>query len=88
MPSSELPWHYIPVWIAITTPSAHLALFVIAYRRHPLAPGDAAWSCGRVTRSCRTLFPRPGLPAIAAVIALHSVLYGGWLHLYFIYPHS
>jgi hypothetical protein len=81
----HLPWHYIPVWILITTPLLYSFLFLVGacrltwdYCRHPL----------------RTLAERPAdlafflalmLP-VTAVIALHSIVYDGWRHTYFVYP--
>lgn len=82
-----LPWHYLPVWIAITTPPLYLLLFVIGVG-------------GLVVRTCRERFRMLGnradiqdvviagmvLAPVLAVIALRPVLYDGWRHFYFIYP--
>lgn len=89
--ASELPWHYIPVWMAITTPLLYLFLFVIgvsvslAKALHWLIKsrsGVYGTSCYREN----LLFILWFLTPIAAVIALRSVVYDGWRHLYFIYP--
>jgi hypothetical protein len=85
-PASEsLPWHYIPVWVAITTPLLYTMLFFIGialftadllknpvwfYRRHSDDIMFALW-----------LF----LP-IAIAIELKTAVYDGWRHLFFIYP--
>jgi hypothetical protein len=87
VPGSEVPWHYVPVWIAITTPPLYLALFVIgavAIFWRLVIRGLILW---KDEEELQDLFflGLVFLP-VAAVIALHSVLYGGWRHLYFIYP--
>jgi hypothetical protein len=83
----ELPWHYIPVWMSITTPLLYSALFVVgvvAIVRRMASRGLSLWSDDEELQDLLFL----GLLAvpIAAVIALQSVLYGGWRHLYFVYP--
>ena len=83
----RLPWHYAPVWIFITTPLAYTALF-------GLGAGGALWGLlRRGLTGLRTFEGRfdvlllgwLGLPLVL-VIGLHSVLYDGWRHLYFVYP--
>jgi hypothetical protein len=82
---ANVPPTYIPIWIGITTPIAYLLLFAIG-----------------LTETLRTLIQDPvgalrqrpldfialiaGLAPLAAVIVLHSTVYDGWRHLYFIYP--
>jgi len=85
--SINLPWQYIPVWIALTTPPLYLILFIIG----------ALLSCYQLIKNGFRLWANQDqlqdlifvsiviLP-IGAVIALNSVLYDGWRHLYFIYP--
>jgi hypothetical protein len=83
--STQLPWHYAPVWIAVTTPVAYTVAFIgsvgalvagFSLRRLLTSPAyryDAlflAWSVG----------------PMVIVVVLHSVLYDGWRHLYFLYP--
>jgi hypothetical protein len=85
VPATELPWHYAPVWIAITTPVVYLvgfglgivAVLIRVFRRErPRQGGD--------------FFPALILlwfaSPVVAVIVLRSVLYDGWRHLYFVYP--
>ena len=84
---TDLPWHYVLVWISITTPLLYLALFLvgasntlrqIAYRGTGLWKGDEELQDA-------VYFGLFAVP-IVAVILLHSTLYDGWRHLYFIYP--
>ena len=92
----NLPWHYSLVWIFITTPLLYLLLFIIGlllittrFVKHFLNVTDKNMSTnlwnGNYERTdlfiflilCSTLF---------FVIEINSTLYGGWRHLYFIYP--
>lgn len=85
--ASNLPWYYVPTWISITTPPLYLALFAIG--------------CLNILKNCilniRYLWRNDNqlqdlifmgfcIGPVIAVIALHSVLYNGWRHVYFIYP--
>jgi hypothetical protein len=83
--ASKLPWHYIPVWLLITTPIAYTALFLIG-------AGSSAWRWVsnfqeqyRLRRSDLMIMSCFFGPLLA-VILLQSVLYDGWRHMYFIYP--
>lgn len=75
IPSIDLPWHYIPVWIIITTPVIYTVCFFIGcfvslfYRKRE----DAIYALW--------VFLPPAL-----VIIRKSVVYDGWRHLFFIYP--
>lgn len=82
---SILPWHYIPVWLMITTPPMYvffalvgiivsLKSFIVNPRRY--------YSENRNDLVCIMWFFMP----IAAVIIFHSVLYNGWRQMFFIYP--
>jgi hypothetical protein len=81
----DLPWHYLPVWIAVTTPLLYLGLFLV---------GVVGVLAACVRSPLRTLAERPVdlgfllaffLP-LAVVILGHSTIYDGWRHLYFVYP--
>ncbi|WP_022825866.1 hypothetical protein [Hymenobacter norwichensis] len=83
----ELPWHYAPVWIIITTPVAYSVAFlagaslwlytVVRYRFALLRTLQ-----GQIDVLLAGWFVVP----LLMVILLHSVIYDGWRHLYFIYP--
>ena len=87
LPASELPWHYPLVWLHVTTPLAYQAAALLglvvttaALLRRPLArlPQPAG--------QLDALLLGWLLGPLALVIGLHSILYDGWRHLYFIYP--
>lgn len=79
----RLPWHYLPVWIGITTPPLQLALMLAGLVLLP-----AVMLRRRTTRrdlqelsvvACAVL-------PMAAVIVLGTALYNGWRHMFFVYP--
>ena len=84
---TELPWHYIPVWLSITTPPFYLALFVVGTTAILWRLAARGWRLWQGDEELQDLFflGLVVLPVVA-VIVLQSVLYGGWRHLYFIYP--
>jgi hypothetical protein len=83
-----LPWHYAPVWLLITTPLPYVGLWVVglwgmARQLGRLGP----WRWLQRTAARRDLLLLAWLLGpLAGVGLLHSVLYDGWRHLYFIYP--
>lgn len=87
MLATDIPWHYGPVWISITTPVAYqlaallgLALVAAGLLRRPWATLRTA--AGRLDLLLAGWLVLP----LGLVIAFHSVLYDGWRHLYFVYP--
>lgn len=81
----QLPWHYIPVWILITTPIACSVFFFIglfevlwATVRHPVA-------CYRARVNDLVVAAAVLLP-LGAVVLLRAVVYDAWRHLFFVYP--
>ncbi|WP_082318245.1 ArnT family glycosyltransferase [Hymenobacter sp. DG25A] len=83
--STQLPWHYIPVWILVTTPVAYTLAFVGG-----VLVIVAGFSFQRLRTSPHyrfdVLFLGWAVGPIVVVVLLHSVLYDGWRHLYFLYP--
>ena len=94
--SSNVPWHYIFVWIGVTTPVFYLALFIIGFLIYTLrfikrlikitnyTSENNLWLGEKELEDLTyyILFISP----IFIVILLNSTLYNGWRHLYFIYP--
>ena len=81
-----MPAHYLPTWMAITTPAATLLLGVIGgaavIRRAASRPRDAAGNTelrfALLLAACLALPP-------AAVVAAQPNFYNGWRHSYFLY---
>lgn len=79
------PWHWIPVWVTITTPLLYTALFVMGF----------AQSIARAIRSpLRFLGEHPNesvillwlLAPLTSVIVFRAGIFDEWRHVYFIYP--
>jgi len=79
---TNLPWHYLPVWISITTPICYSVLFLI---------GLIFAIKNTYTNFSSTLPIQFSLfmfaPPILAVIILNSTVYNAWRHVYFVYPY-
>lgn len=82
--SDQLPWYYLPVWIAISIPFMYSILFA----------GGAVALCVNFIRykinfyqENRFLIICFGLVIVpvAIIIVLSAVVYDGWRHIYFIY---
>ena len=84
--STNLPFHYVPTWISITTPPVTLLLGIVGvvsiFGRGFTRPGDILRNTplrfGFLLIACFIL-------PILAVVLLHSSLYNGWRHMYFLY---
>lgn len=88
IPIQALPWHYAPVWIVITTPVPYAVMFVIgllATARAAALDGPRRWLRSAAARSDLLVLAWFFGPLLG-VMLLHSVMYDGWRHLYFIYP--
>ena len=81
-----IPPHYLPTWMAITTPPATLLLSLIGVaaviRSGITRPRGAAANTG--ARFAWVLIACLALPVVA-VAALRSNIYNGWRHMYFLY---
>ena len=79
----QVPWHYLPVWIALTTPVPYLLAALVGL-------GSRAARGWRPARSGANrldlLFAGWLLAPLLLVIGLRSTVYDGWRHVYFIYP--
>ena len=80
IPSSNLPWHYLPVWIFISTPIIYIVLFlagiVCLIKKNRNKDLDQIFDY---------LVLGILLVSLLLPICLHSTLYDGWRHFYFLY---
>ena len=80
VPSMHLPWHYLPVWIFISTPIVYIVLFLIGVfyliKQFQIKNSDQIFD-----------YIVLGIFIISLLlpICLHSTLYDGWRHFYFLY---
>ena len=85
--STQVPWHFIPVYIAVTTPIAYLFLFVAGVAVILRNFWKAKWRIWTNDSQLQdVIFLGLFFAPILAVIIMHSVLYNGWRQMYFIYP--
>ena len=85
--STHLPWHYIPVWITITTP----VLYVIAFIAGTLITLTKVIKtpliyCSNNQKIKELIFILCFFIPLSAVAMLDTVLYDAWRHMFFIYP--
>ncbi len=82
----DIPAHYIPTWIAITTPPGVLLLGLVGavsvmhrgLRSPGAVPGDPVARFGLLLVACLVL-------PVVAVIVVNANLYNGWRQVYFLY---
>lgn len=82
---TNVPWHYIPVWISISTPVLYTAFFLggCFVTVKSLLKNPTGFYIGK--RDDLIFISWFFLP-LAAVIVLKSTLYDAWRQMFFIYP--
>ena len=82
----QLPWHYLPVFMSITTPLLYVGAFLVGLvvvvarlLRRPVLALDVE------KRTWLTVLMWLFLPLLVVILG-HSTVYNGWRHMYFIYP--
>jgi len=84
--STAVPWHYIPVWILITTPLLYMFFFLLGlYEIIKVIMKNGVTLYSNKSEQQDFLFLLLFVMPLAAVIFLNSALYDGWRHMYFIY---
>ncbi|MGB3801733.1 MAG: glycosyltransferase family 39 protein [Lewinella sp.] len=87
--ADTVPWFYIPVWIALTTPIVYLLFIAVglgwsAWRLAPRLFSSKLWS--GLPETYDIIQFALAIGPLLAVIVLHANLYNGWRHLHFVYP--
>jgi hypothetical protein len=83
--SNSLPWHYLPVWICISTPFVYSILFLIGYCRIAGSAIAGPWQFFIQKRQDFIFFVLV-TAVIGGTIIFKPVLYDDWRQMYFIYP--
>jgi hypothetical protein len=81
----DLPWHYLPVWICISTPVPYLFFFFagIFFVARQLVRRPIYFFTNQKDQLLMLIcFFLP----LLAIIVLKSVVYDAWRHVFFIYP--
>ena len=81
---NNIPWHYMPVWIGITTPIITLALCLIGCFRLLYELVKTRFNWDNLIRT-NTVFVIYFIMPIAAIIILKSIVYDGWRHMFFLH---
>jgi len=84
IPANDLPWHYIPVWITITTPILYVVLFI--FGAFLITLDFCKKRKFNFIAVQDILFLGLIIGPIFMIIVLESVLYDTWRHLFFVYP--
>ena len=89
----NLPWHYIPIWIFVTTPLIFFLFFLIGFLNVNTLFFKNFCNLSNKNRLWKNVEQKKDffillffITPIFLVIFLSSTLYTGWRHLYFIYP--
>jgi hypothetical protein len=83
--STGTPWHYLPVWMLITTPILFTVYFLIGVVTTIPRFFKLAFLQDEKAKMDLLFFLLFFLPVLA-IIFLRTALYDGWRHLYFVYP--
>ncbi|SHK12841.1 ArnT family glycosyltransferase [Hymenobacter psychrotolerans] len=87
VPAAQLPWHYVPVWMLITTPLPYVLAAVLGVGASVRQILRQRFSMARTLPGRLHLLTLGWLLGpVLMVIVLRSTLYDGWRHLYFVYP--
>ena len=86
--ASDLPWHYLPTWMGITTPLPYILFFVIGL----LVIARYTWYSLTTKHVTETklqdiFYALMFFVPLAAIVLLNATLYDGWRHAFFIYPY-
>lgn len=85
--STNLPWHYLPVWIFITTPLLYIVLFLLGIVTSSSSVIKKIIDKKIKSINFELLFVNIILIfMLLFVIITRPTLYAGWRHLYFLYP--
>ena len=76
---TQMPWHYVFVWIGISVPPLYTALFLIGIP-HCLCATENSWQLRNRILMLLWFF----VPMIPVIVG--SGIYNEWRHLFFVYP--
>lgn len=90
LPAGKLPWHYLLVWIIITTPPVSLLLIIIGLAITGVmllrqffslrSSGISQVFLKDLSAFCLGILP------LAMIVVMRPTLYDGWRHFYFAFP--
>jgi len=84
--STNLPWHYIPIWIIITTPLFYVFISFVGLYSTIKSKFKSPLNFSNIRKRDDLIFLLWFFLPLLAVIIRRSVLYDDWRHMFFIYP--
>jgi len=81
----NIPWHYIPVWIGLTTPIITLVLCLTGLCILIIEIVKNAKRKFNMQLHANIVFALYLILPVAAIVGLHSVVYDGWRHVFFLH---
>lgn len=85
--ASKVPWHYLPVWIALTTPLPFLLLMLSGcVHGGGIILRNRQWLWGNVKEMIELSYIALAIGPLLVVMLMQSLVYDGWRQLYFVYP--
>jgi hypothetical protein len=84
--ATNIPWHYIPVWMVITIPLGYILFALVGFFEFAKQLLQSHWKSLYAKNRDFLLLAGWLFVPVASVIFLKSVLYDGWRHMFFIYP--
>ncbi|MCK9423042.1 MAG: hypothetical protein M0Q38_10625 [Bacteroidales bacterium] len=87
IPTNQVPWYYLPLWIGISTPLVYLVFSMAGMLIALIRVLRMKSEFFNQDYSTQDLFVAGWLlvPIIIAIL-FHSTLYDGWRHFYFLWP--
>ena len=83
--AAKAPWHYIPVWIAISTPLLYTVSFLLGC--FYTIKSSIINASGTLKKEKYFIIYLLGfIIPIIAILILESILFDSWRHMFFIYP--
>lgn len=84
---NQIPWHYIPVWLLITTPIGYSVYFFVGLFVSGISLLKGLFNaCSYRQKRNDLIWLGWFFLPVFSVIMFKSVLYDAWRHLFFVYP--
>jgi hypothetical protein len=83
--SSQLPWHYLLVWILVTTPVIYSLFFLVGATQIIISIFKKPRRLNKSILRDLVIMAWLFIPLVS-IIATNAVLYDAWRHVFFVYP--
>ena len=87
IPTNQVPWYYLPLWVCISTPMVYLVLFITGMLFVFRNVFSRKYLAFHWLQASQDLFVAGWMVVpVSIAILFHSTLYDGWKHFYFLWP--